>query len=126
MPAASGQLIRSALSACVVVLSFHPEDVAGLARGGRVESAIAVPQTAVLIERKCKIPLIVSHITIEKAAGGAATTHRDLLEVLLESEANAVAAENAQDVVAQEVPTTAPAAAKPAAHEHNPGQLASS
>ena len=126
MPAAAVQLIRSALSACGVILAFHPEDVAGLARGGRVESAIASPQTAELIERKCKIPLIVSHITIEKAAGGAATTHRDLLEVLLESEANAVAAENAQDVVAQEVPTTAPAAAKPAAHDANTRKFASS
>jgi two-component system chemotaxis sensor kinase CheA len=94
MPAAAVQLVRSALSACGVILALHPEDVGGVAKGGRVEAAIASPQTAELIERKCKIPSVVSRVTVEKAQGAAATAHRDLLEVLLESEANAVGAES--------------------------------
>jgi two-component system chemotaxis sensor kinase CheA len=109
MPAAAVQMVRSALTACGVILGFHPEDVSKLPQGARVEAAIASPQTAELIERKCKIPSVVSQVSVEKAQGSSATAHRDLLEVLLESEANAIAAENGEEIGSE--PALEPAAA---------------
>jgi two-component system, chemotaxis family, sensor kinase CheA len=91
MPAAAVQLTKNALTASGTILSFRPEDGADFATVRQVEAAVSSEQTIDAIRKKCKIPSLISEVVV-LPAGAAPTAHRDLLEILLESEAAAVAA----------------------------------
>jgi len=91
MPAATVQLVRSAMQAMGAILAFRPEEGADLAQLSQIEAAISTAQKPETIEKKCKIPAIVAEILVVpvKETGGG---RRDLLEILLESEAKAASA----------------------------------
>jgi two-component system, chemotaxis family, sensor kinase CheA len=91
MPAAAVQLTKNALTASGTILSFRPEDGANLAAVRQVEAAVSSEQTIDVLRKKCLIPSLISEVVV-LPAGAAPTAHRDLLEILLESEAAAVAA----------------------------------
>ena len=91
MPAAAVQLTKNALTASGTILSLRPEDGADLSTVRQVEAAISSEQTIDWIRKKCLIPSLISEVVV-LPAGAAPTAHRDLLEILLESEAAAVAA----------------------------------
>ena len=90
MPAAAVQLAKNALAASGTILGFRPEDGADLSGVRQVEAALSSGQTIDWIRKKCQIPSLISEVVV-LPAGAAPTAHRDLLEILLESEAAAVA-----------------------------------
>jgi two-component system, chemotaxis family, sensor kinase CheA len=90
MPAAAVQLVRSALQASGNVLAFRPGDDEELAKVKQIEAAIATRQPVESLRKKCKVPTMISEVVVQPAEVEE-TTHRDLLEILLESEAKAVA-----------------------------------
>jgi len=91
MPAAAVQLAKNALAASGTILAVRPEEGADLTEIRQVEAAISSTQTMDWIRKKCRIPSLISEVVV-LPAGAAPTAHRDLLEILLESEAAAVAA----------------------------------
>jgi two-component system chemotaxis sensor kinase CheA len=91
VPAAAVQLVRSALLACGKIIAFRPGENEEVSHVKQIEAALATKQAVEHIQRKCKIPTMISEVVVERAEGEA-TPHRDLLEILLESEAAAVAA----------------------------------
>ena len=91
MPAAAVQLTKNALTASGTILGFRPEDGSDLAAVRQVEAAISSTQTIDWIRKKCQVPSLIAEVVV-LPAGAAPTAHRDLLEILLESEAAAVAA----------------------------------
>jgi two-component system chemotaxis sensor kinase CheA len=91
MPAAAVQLTKNALTASGTILGFRPEDGSDLSSVRQVEAAISSTQTIDRIRKKCQVPSLISEVVV-LPAGAAPTAHRDLLEILLESEAAAVAA----------------------------------
>lgn len=91
LPAAAYELVRKAIEAGGKILAIHPESGATLESGGLIEAAVSSQRTPEWIRKRCHVPSVVGGISIEKAtAAGAAP--RDLLDILLESEAAAVAA----------------------------------
>ncbi|HUJ80641.1 MAG TPA: chemotaxis protein CheA [Candidatus Acidoferrales bacterium] len=90
MPAAAVQLAKNALAASGTILAVRPEEGADLTEVRQVEAAISSTQTMDWIRKKCRIPSLISEVVV-LPAGAAPTAHRDLLEILLESEAAAVA-----------------------------------
>ena len=91
MPAAAVQLAKNALAASGTILAFRPDEGADLSDVRQVEAAISSEQTMDAIRKKCQIPSLISEVVV-LPAGAAPTASRDLLEILLESEAAAVAA----------------------------------
>ncbi len=90
MPAAAVQLAKNALAASGTILAVRPEEGADLTEVRQVEAAISSTQTMDWIRKKCRIPSLISEVVV-LPAGAAPTAHRDLLEILIESEAAAVA-----------------------------------
>lgn len=92
MPAPAVQLVRQALAAAGKILAIRPEDGATLTTEVRqVEAALSSNHPPEWIEKKCHIPSVVTGVVVEAAQepeGG----HRDLLDILLESEAAAASA----------------------------------
>jgi two-component system, chemotaxis family, sensor kinase CheA len=91
MPAAAVQLAKNALAASGTILCLRPEDGSDLSAMRQIEAAVSSTQTIDWIRKKCQIPSLISEVVV-LPAGAAPTAHRDLLEILLESEAAAVAA----------------------------------
>lgn len=91
MPAAAVQLAKNALAASGAILALRPEEGADLSDVRQVEAAISSTQTMDSIRKKCRIPSLISEVVV-LPAGAAPIASRDLLEILLESEAAAVAA----------------------------------
>jgi two-component system chemotaxis sensor kinase CheA len=91
MPAAAVQLSKNALAASGTILCLRPEDGSDLSAVRQIEAAVSSTQTIDWIRKKCQIPSLISEVVV-LPAGAAPTAHRDLLEILLESEAAAVAA----------------------------------
>jgi two-component system chemotaxis sensor kinase CheA len=89
MCAAALQLARMALESCGTILALRPEE-GGAAEDVRlIEAALSSAQSRDWIARKCQIPAVVTGMVIE-AAGAPPHPSRDLLDLLLESEAQAV------------------------------------
>ena len=91
MPAAAVQLTKNALAACGTILCFRPEESGDLSAARQIEAAVSSTQTIDWIRKKCQVPSMIAEVVV-LPAGAAPTAHRDLLEILLESEAAAVAA----------------------------------
>lgn len=91
MPALGIQLARKALESLGAILAIHPgadDSVTGIRF---VRAAISTKRKVKAIEKKCRIPTIVSDVAIERATANQ-QKNRDALEVLIESEAVAVSA----------------------------------
>ncbi|HUO35327.1 MAG TPA: chemotaxis protein CheA [Candidatus Acidoferrum sp.] len=91
LPAAAHELVKKALEACGKLLAIHPEAAAPLEPGGLIEAVIASSKGAETIRKRCHVPSVVGKVSVE-AVTAKPEAPRDLLEILLESEAAAVAA----------------------------------
>jgi two-component system chemotaxis sensor kinase CheA len=96
MQAAAVQLIRTALQQCGTILAIRPQpDVAEPA--SQVQAVISSSLAREAIVQRCQIPAVVAALAIEPAQLAAAPrVTQDALGILLESEAEAVAAENSE------------------------------
>jgi two-component system, chemotaxis family, sensor kinase CheA len=96
MRAAAFQLIRNVLHGSGTVIALRPEDNIAAATVEVVEAALATNFTAELMAKRCRIPAIVSDVRIERAATAGIAEH-ELLDDLLEVQANLAHAEHPDD-----------------------------
>ena len=92
LPAAAYELVRKALESGGKILAIHPETGAPLEQAGMIEAALSSAKSADWIRKRCQVPSVVTKITVEKAPEQQPVPPRDLLDILLESEAAAVSA----------------------------------
>ncbi len=65
MPAAALQMIRSVLQEGGSLIGFYPDDSAALENLDRFEAAVATSQDAEWFEKKCRIPAMVSEVSVQ-------------------------------------------------------------
>jgi two-component system chemotaxis sensor kinase CheA len=94
MRAAAFQLIRNVLHGSGTVIALRPEDNIAAATVEVVEAALATNLTAEAMAQRCRIPAIVSDVRIERATE---TAEHELLDDLLEVQANLAHAEHPED-----------------------------
>lgn len=92
LPAAAYELVRKALESAGTILAVHPETGALLEQSGLIEAAISSAKSADWIRKRCQVPSVVTKITVEKSPEQQPVPARDLLDILLESEAAAISA----------------------------------
>ena len=92
LPAAAYELVRKALESAGKILAIHPETGAPLEQAGMIEAALSSAKSADWIRKRCQVPSVVTKITVEKTPEQQPVPPRDLLDILLESEAAAVSA----------------------------------
>lgn len=92
LPAAAYELVRKALESAGKILAIHPETGAPLEQAGMIEAALSSAKSADWIRKRCQVPSVITKITVEKAPEQQPVPPRDLLDILLESEAAAVSA----------------------------------
>ena len=91
LPAAAFELAKKALESAGKILAIHPEAGAVPADISLIEAAISSVKSGDWIRQHCRVPSVVSKISVHKVEAPQAAP-RDLLEILLESEAAAVSA----------------------------------
>jgi two-component system chemotaxis sensor kinase CheA len=123
LPAAAFELVRKALLASGKILGIHPESGATTEPIGLIEAALSSDKSVDWIRERCHVPSVVAEISIEKVSS-AQQAPRDLLDILLESEAAAVSAgvkikpaENAESHEGEIHESSAPASLAHAAAE---------
>ncbi|HTZ74962.1 MAG TPA: chemotaxis protein CheA [Candidatus Aquilonibacter sp.] len=90
-PAAAIELARKALGSAGKILAFRPEN--STARSvPLIEAALETSEREDRVRQRCFVPTIVASIEIHRAEATDSVPARDALDVLLESEAAAVAA----------------------------------
>jgi two-component system, chemotaxis family, sensor kinase CheA len=94
LPAAAFELARKALEGAGKILALRPESGAPLEQAGLIEAALSSSKSADWIRKRCQIPSVVTKISVEKAPEQQKSAARDLLDILLESEAAAVSTVN--------------------------------
>jgi len=90
-PAAAFELARKALEGAGQLLALRPEGGAAVETARLVEAALSTKKPADWIRKHCHVPSVVNKMSVERTPVLPAPT-RDLLEILVESEAAAVAA----------------------------------
>lgn len=119
MHAAALQLARMALESCGTVLAMRPEEGDAGEDVRLIEAALSSAQSRDWIARKCQIPAVVTASVVERA-GTPPAPSRDLLDLLLESEAQAADASrggavwNSETAGEERTPNAPPGAAHPA------------
>jgi len=91
LPAAAVELAHKALESAGQILAIRPAAGAPAEEIRLIEAAVASTQSPEWIRSRCQIPSVVEKISLERVPRPQ-TAPRDLLEVLLESEASAVSA----------------------------------
>jgi two-component system, chemotaxis family, sensor kinase CheA len=91
LPAAAYELVKKALESCGKVLALRPESSATLLSGGLIEAAVASAKTSEWIEKRCSVPTVVAQIAVSRVPL-IQSAPRDVLDILVESEAAAVSA----------------------------------
>jgi two-component system, chemotaxis family, sensor kinase CheA len=91
LPAAAFELSRKALEGAGKLLAIRPEKGAATEQVRLVEAAISTKKSADWIRKRCMVPSVVQNISVERIPAPQPVT-RDLLDILIESEAAAVAA----------------------------------
>jgi len=91
LAAAAFELIRKALEGAGKVLALRPEGARGAETVRLVEAALSTKKPADWIRKHCHVPSVVDKISVERTPL-LPSPKRDLLEILVESEAAAVAA----------------------------------
>jgi two-component system, chemotaxis family, sensor kinase CheA len=89
LPAAAYELARKALDGCGKVIALRPETSETLVNGGLIEAAVSSTKPADWIEQRCSVPTVVAQIAVSRVPL-IQTAPRDVLDVLIESEAAAV------------------------------------
>ena len=91
LPAAAFELARKALESAGKILALRPESVAGAGPIRLIEAALSTKKPADWIRKHCHVPSVVAEILVERTPV-LPSPARDLLDILVESEAAAVAA----------------------------------
>ena len=91
LPAAAFELARKALEGAGKILAIRPEGGAPSVANRLIEAAVSTKKTAEWIRKHCHVPSVVEKISVERTPVLPSPT-RDLLDILVESEAAAVAA----------------------------------
>jgi two-component system chemotaxis sensor kinase CheA len=92
LPAAAFELGKKALERAGKILALRPEKSSELGTGGIIEAALSSNKTPDWIRTHCQVPSVVAQISVERVPL-LNTPPRDVLEILVEAEAAAVAAE---------------------------------
>jgi two-component system chemotaxis sensor kinase CheA len=90
-PAAAYELAKKALERAGKILALRPEDSAEVVSGGLLEAALACNKPADWIRKRCQVPSVVAQISVNRIPL-METGPRDVLDILVESEAAAVSA----------------------------------
>lgn len=88
MHAAAFQLVHNVLQSVGTLLAVCPVDAASAEYASHIEAALATDTPETALVSKCKIPSVVSRVTIERVSE-AQEPSQDVLEVLLQAEARA-------------------------------------
>ena len=97
MRAAAVQIIRTALQQSGTILAIRPQDAAAAEPASQVQAVISSVHSREAIVHRCRIPAVVAAIAVEPVQIAVAPqVKQDVLGILLESEAEAVAAENCE------------------------------
>jgi two-component system chemotaxis sensor kinase CheA len=91
LPAAAFELVRKALEGAGAVLALHPQSVGSTDQVVLIEAALSCNKPQAWIRERCRVPSVVTKIDVEKVVATPGAP-RDLLEILLESEAAAISA----------------------------------
>jgi two-component system, chemotaxis family, sensor kinase CheA len=91
LPAAAFELARKGLEGAGKILALHPEKATEIEQAGVVEAALSTAKDADWIRKRCLVPSVVARISVQELKEQQ-TQPRDLLDILLESEAKAVSA----------------------------------
>jgi two-component system chemotaxis sensor kinase CheA len=90
VPAAAFELARKAIESSGKILALRPENGAFADNTRLIEAALSTAQTPDWIRARCHVPSMVERILIQQLKAPSSAP-RDLLDILLESEAAAVA-----------------------------------
>jgi two-component system chemotaxis sensor kinase CheA len=91
LPAAGYELAKKALESSGKILAIRPENSADVINGGLIEAALSSTQLPDWIRKRCQVPSVVAQISVDRVPV-LETAPRDVLEILVESEAAAVSA----------------------------------
>jgi two-component system, chemotaxis family, sensor kinase CheA len=91
LPAAAFELARKAVESAGHVLALRPQGNVAPESVRLIEAAVSSAKSADWIRKHCRVPSIVAKISVEKIPVPQAAP-RDLLEILVESEAAAISA----------------------------------
>jgi two-component system chemotaxis sensor kinase CheA len=118
LPAAAFELARKSLEAAGRILALRPETAAEGCQS--IQAALATTKTADWIRKRCQVPSVVNSISVERTPV-LQSPQRDLLEILIESEAKAISAA-VPDALHEPLPATVAASAGDEdVHEHSAG-----
>jgi two-component system, chemotaxis family, sensor kinase CheA len=92
LPAAAFELAKKALEGSGKLLAIRPETGVDIIEGGLIEAALASDKSADWIQKRCQVPSVVARLAVSPLIQTQAAP-RDVLDILVESEAAAVAAE---------------------------------
>lgn len=90
--APSLELVRKALAGVGKILAFRPDPQSVSGNVSLVEAALETSKPLDWIKSHCRVPAIVESVDLYSTTAGDTAPPRDALDVLLESEASAVAA----------------------------------
>lgn len=91
LPAAAYELAKKALERAGKILAIRPENSADVINGGLIECALSSSKPPDWIRKRCQVPSVVAQISVDRVPL-LETAPRDVLEILVESEAAAVSA----------------------------------
>jgi two-component system chemotaxis sensor kinase CheA len=91
LPAAAYELAKKALESAGKILALRPESGSEVINGGLIEAALSSTKTADWIRKRCHVPSVVAQISVDRVPV-LETAPRDVLQILVESEAAAVSA----------------------------------
>jgi two-component system, chemotaxis family, sensor kinase CheA len=97
LPAAAFELAKKALEGAGKLLALRPETGDEIVEGGLIEAAISSPRSSDWIQKHCQVPSVVARIAVSPLVH-TEKAPRDVLDILVESEAAAVAAEVTGDL----------------------------
>ena len=97
LPAAAFELAKKALEGAGKLLALRPETGDEIVEGGLIEAAISSARSSDWIQKHCQVPSVVARIAVSPLVH-TEKAPRDVLDILVESEAAAVAAEVTGDL----------------------------
>jgi chemotaxis protein histidine kinase CheA len=118
LPAAAFELARKSLEAAGRLLALRPETVTEGCSS--IQAALATTRTADWIRQRCQVPSVVTAISVDRAPV-LQSPPRDLLEILIESEAKAVlAGVQTPEALTSSVHTSSELEEDEESHDHPP------
>jgi two-component system, chemotaxis family, sensor kinase CheA len=88
LPAAAFELVRKALANTGTILALHPDGSTMPPSAGLIEAAVSSHKAPDWIRQRCQVPSVVARISIAKVPA-LQSAPRDVLDILIESEAAA-------------------------------------